>query len=138
VVSFSGMAPGDKDTAPITISNDGSLQLRYAVTSTTTEDTLAAQLNLIIKENVTNCTNAGFDTDGSLVSGPMALGSTTGDNIIGDPAQGADAGDRSLSASNSETLCVQVSLPSSSGNAYQNLTTTATFDFQAEQVSSNP
>jgi hypothetical protein len=132
------MAPGDKDTAPITISNDGSLQLRYAVTSTTTEDTLAAQLNLIIKENVTTCTNAGFDTDGSLVSGPMALGSTTGDNIIGDPAQGADAGDRSLSASNSETLCVQVSLPSSSGNAYQNLTTTATFDFQAEQVSSNP
>jgi hypothetical protein len=132
------MAPGDKDTAPITISNDGSLQLRYAVTSTTTEDTLAAQLNLIIKENVTTCTNAGFDTDGSLVSGPRALGSTTGDNIIGDPAQGADAGDRSLSASNSETLCVQVSLPSSSGNAYQNLTTTATFDFQAEQVSSNP
>jgi hypothetical protein len=35
-------------------------------------------------------------------------------------------------------LCFNVSLPSSTGNTYQGLTSTATFAFGAEQTSSNP
>ncbi|GAI92721.1 unnamed protein product, partial [marine sediment metagenome] len=69
LVTYSGMAPGDEVTNPITVTNDGSLELRYAVTNTTTEDTLAAQLDLTIKTGVTTCTNAGFDTDGSVIYG---------------------------------------------------------------------
>jgi len=57
--------------------------------------------------------------------------------IIGDPAQGAQAGDRTLAASGNEVLCFNVSLPSSTGDAYQGLTTTATFNFQAEQTKNN-
>ena len=59
-------------------------------------------------------------------------------NLIGSPTQGAQAGDRTLNASASEVLCTQVALPLSTGNAFQGLTTTATFGFDAEQTSNNP
>lgn len=136
-VTFANMAPGDVVTAPITVSNAGSLQFRYAVRSTTTEDVLAAQLDMTIKENVVTCTNAGFGGSGAVVYGPADLGSTAGLNVIGNPAQGADPGDRVLNAATSEVLCIQVSLPLPTGNAYQNLTTTATLDFIAEQTANN-
>jgi hypothetical protein len=122
----------------MTVTNGGTLQLRYAVTSTTTEDTLAAQLDLTIKTGVTTCTNAGFDTDGTVICGPGNLGTAAGTDVIGDPTQGADTGDRTLNASANEVLCFNVGLPSSTGNSYQALTTTATLNFQAEQTSSNP
>jgi len=140
-LTFDGMVPGDTVTAPITVSNGGIVQFRYAVTSTATNADskgLAAQLDSTIKTGVTTCTNAGFGTDGSVLYGPADLGSVAGINVIGDPAQGAQAGDRTLAASSSEVLCVQVQLPASTGNAFQNATTTATFTFNAEQVSSNP
>ncbi len=138
VVTFTNMAPGDMVTNPLTVSNDGSLQLRYAVTSTTTEDVLAAQLDMTIKTDVTTCTNVGFDTDGTVIYGPDDLGSTTGVNVIGDPAQGEQSGDRTLNASTSEDLCIQVSLPLSTGNSYESLNTTATFEFNSEQTVHNP
>lgn len=137
LVTFSDMAPGDEVVNPITVSNAGGLDLRYAVTSTTTEDTLAAQLDLTIKSGVTTCTTGGFDTDGSVLYGSGDLGSSAGIDVIGDPTQGAQAGDRALAASGSEVLCFKVSLPSSTGNSFQGLTTTATFDFQAEQTKNN-
>jgi camelysin-like metallo-endopeptidase len=136
-VTFANMAPGDRVTAPITVSNAGSLQFRYAVRSTTTENVLAAQLDMTIKENVVTCTNGGFGGSGSVVYGPGDLGNTAGLNAIGDPAQGAQAGDRVLNAAASEVLCIQVSLPLPTGNGYQNLATTATLDFIAEQTANN-
>ena len=138
VVTFSAMAPGDQVTNPITVSNAGTLQLRYAVTSTTTENTLAAELDMTIKSGVTTCTNAGFGTDGTVVYATADLGNTTAINIIGNPAQGAQAGDRTLNASASEVLCINVSLPLAATNASQGLTTTATFAFAAEQTANNP
>ena len=106
VVTFSGMAPGDKVTNPITASNDGSLQLRYAIKSTTTEGVLAAALDMTIKTGVSTCTNGGFGVDGVVISGPADLGSTGGVNAVGDPASGAQAGDRTLNAAANEVLCV--------------------------------
>jgi len=43
-----------------------------------------------------------------------------------------------LNAGASETLCFRVTLPSSTGSAYQSASTTTTFTFDAEQTSSNP
>ena len=137
LVTYSAMAPGDEVTNPITVTNDGTLALRYAVTSTTTEDTLAAQLDLTIKSGVTTCTNAGFGTDGTVVYTTGDLGSTAGTNIIGDPTTGADTGDRTLAASVNEVLCFNVKLPLAADNTSQGLTTTATLDFQAEQTKNN-
>src|SRR5439155_4042690 len=53
------MHPGDLVVAPITVSNTGTLGLKYALVSTTTEDTLAAALQLTVKTGVTTCTAAG-------------------------------------------------------------------------------
>ncbi|MGD0205412.1 MAG: TasA family protein [Dehalococcoidia bacterium] len=139
LVTFSGMAPGDQVTNPITVTNAGSLQLRYAVTSTTTENTLAAQLDMTIKSGVTTCTNGGFGGSGTVIYGAGDLGSTTpGTKVIGDPAQGQQTGDRTLNASANEALCFHVELPAATGNSFQGQTTTATFAFAAEQTSSNP
>jgi hypothetical protein len=141
LITYTDMAPGDKVTQPLTVSNSGSLELRYAVTSLATNTDskgLREQLDLKIKSGVTTCTNAGFDTDGTLLYGPGDLGGEPAINVIGDPTPGADTGDRTLAASGSEVLCFQVSLPSDTGDAYQGATTTATFSFEAEQTVNNP
>lgn len=140
LVTFSNMAPGDQVTAPITVNNIGTLALRYAVTSVATNadgKDLMSQLALTVKTGVTTCTNAGFGTDGTVVYTTGVLGSVAGVNLIGNPTAGSQAGDRTLAASASEVLCFNVSLPLSTGNAFQNATTTATFTFAAEQTVNN-
>jgi spore coat-associated protein N len=140
LVSFSNMAPGDQVTAPVTVSNTGSLALRYAITSTATNADglgLMSQLGLTIKSSVTTCTDAGFGSSGNqLYTG--ALGSIAGINVVGNPAQGQQAGDRTLNANTNEILCFNVLLPSGTNNSYQGATTTATFTFNAEQTANNP
>ena len=138
LVSFSNMMPGDQVTAPITVTNAASVQFRYAITSTTTEATLAAQLDLTVKSGVTTCSNAGFSASGTVLYGPGDLGSTGGTNLVGNPSQGSQSGDRTLNGGANETLCFNVSLPIGTGNTYQSLSDTATFAFQAEQTANNP
>jgi predicted ribosomally synthesized peptide with SipW-like signal peptide len=156
-ITLTGMAPGDVVTAPITVSNSGSLSFRYSLRSVTTENALAAQLDLTVKSGVATCTTAGFGASGTVVYGPADLGSMAGVNILGSSASGHQAGDRYLSGSadivdadgthpagagpdapTNEALCFQVSLPLSTGNAFQSLTTTATLTFDAEQRKNNP
>ena len=141
LVTFSGMAPGDSVTNGITVTNAGSLALRYAVTSTTTENTLAAQLDQTVWDEAAEAdagTACNATAPATVLYGPADLGSTTGINVVGSPTQGAQAGDRTLASAAREVLCFRVELPSSTGNAYQGLTTTATFAFQAEQTVNNP
>lgn len=140
-VTLPTMAPGDSITAPIAVKNNGSLALRYSLLSTsdaTDANFLAAQLDMTVKTGVTTCTTAGFSATGAVAYGPGDFGSTSGTKVLGDAATGSNTGDRTLSAGASETLCLQVSLPSSTGNTYQAKTTTATFRFDAEQTVNNP
>jgi len=140
-ITMTGMTPGDTVTAAIAVSNTGTLAHRYSVLSTTDAtdaNFLAAQLQMTVKVGVTTCTNAGFAGSGTVLYGPGVLGSTAGTKVMGDAAQGQHAGDRSLIAGASETLCAQVTLPLSTPNTYQNKTTTATLRFDAEQTSNNP
>jgi hypothetical protein len=133
LVTYSGMAPGDKVTAPITVSNAGSMQLRYAMsTSISGSTTLSDGLTLTIKSGVTTCSNGGFAADGTQVySGSVTAGA------IGSAAQGAQAGDRTLNSSASEVLCFQVQLPTAATNSLQSLSATATFTFDSEQTANN-
>ena len=140
-ITMANMAPGDSVTAALTVSNTGTLAMRYAVLSTsdaTDSNFLAAQLQLTIKSGVTTCTTAGFAATGIVAYGPGVLGSTTGTKVVGDAATGAQTGDRPLAAGASEPLCMQVTLPLATGNTYQNKTTTATLRFDAEQTANNP
>jgi hypothetical protein len=134
LVTFSNMAPGDKVTAPITVTNAGTLQLRYAITTSIAgSTTLSDGLTLRIKSGVSSCTDAGFGVGGtSLYAGTLTAGA------VGDPTPGAQVGDRTLDPSASEVLCFQVELPTSAANTLQSRTTTATFTFQAEQTANNP
>lgn len=141
LVSLSGMAPGDSVANDITVSNAGTLELRYAVKSTTTEDVLAAELDLTIWAEAAEATVDGVcdsTAPATVLYGPADLGSTAGVNVIGDPTAGSQAGDRTLAASANEVLCFLVKLPTTASNAAQGLTTTATFAFEAEQTANNP
>ncbi len=137
VLTATDMAPGDQVTNNLNVSNSGSLEFRYSMTSTTTEDTLAAELVLTVKSGVTTCDDANWQATGSvLYSGVLGTAATI--NVLGDPTQGAQAGDRVLAAAANENLCFNVTLPTSAPNSVQGLSTTATFTFDAEQTANNP
>lgn len=143
-ITMSGMNAGDVVTSPITVSNTNTAQFRYAMVSTTDatdNNVLAARLQLQVKTGISaaNCTTANFTSTGTSVYGPGVLGSTAGTKVIGDPAQGAQTGDRVLAGSTNEVLCLQVKLPTDANdNTYAGKTTTATFVFNAEQTAGNP
>ncbi len=128
------LAPGDEQTRPIVVRNDGARRLRYAVRSATTEDTLAARLAL----RVVASPDGACTAPGATLYGPAPLGSTSGINLVGDPLQGEQPGDRELRPETSEVLCFTVQLPLDAGNELQGLSTSAAFAFVAEQTAGNP
>jgi predicted ribosomally synthesized peptide with SipW-like signal peptide len=138
-LTTSNMMPGDSVTDDVVVENDGSAQLRYAVSaSTTNPDTrnLRSQLTLTVRTvDATTPATPCNDFDGTqLFTG--TLGATTA--IFGDPAAGVQGGERNLNGAANETLCFRVSLPISTGNAYQGATAVTTFTFDAEQTTNNP
>jgi spore coat-associated protein N len=131
MTAVSAMMPGDQETQALTISNDGSGDLRYALSVAAT-DALGSALKLTVNEEDAGGGCAAF-------SGATVLAATALDGAaVGDATQGADAGDRDLAAGASEVLCFRVSLPLSAGDALQGATSAATFSFAAEQTANNP
>lgn len=145
LVSFTSpkMVPGDSVVNPVTVTNAGNVQMRYAVSSTTTENVLAAQLDLTVWDEAAepdvNGANTTCDSTppGTVLYTTGDLGSTTGVNLIGNPTQGGQAGDRTLAATATEVLCFKVALPLGTDNTFENQTSTATFTFAAEQTANN-
>jgi spore coat-associated protein N len=122
------MMPGDANTQALTIANGGTGALRYSLTTVAT-NTLGTALTLTVKTLGTNCTTF----DGTTVLAATALNGAA----IGNPAQGADSGDRVLAAATSEVLCFRVSLPLATGNGLQGISSSVTFTFDAEQTANN-
>jgi predicted ribosomally synthesized peptide with SipW-like signal peptide len=138
LISFSNMFPGDSVTAPLTVSNGGSGQLRYAMTSSSTNtDTKALrdQLTLTVKAKDTDTSGCGNFNGATLYTGAISGA------YFGSTNPGADSGDRTLNVNPAsgwnEILCFRASLPIGTGNAFQNATTTTTFTFTAEQTANN-
>jgi hypothetical protein len=135
LIGFTNMLPGNSVTAALTVSSSGTAALRYAMTTATTNadgKALKDQLVLTIRTQDTNTSGCGNFNGTQLYTGALSGA------LIGDPTQGAQAGDRTLAASTSEILCFQASLPASTGIAFQSAATTATFTFSAEQTANNP
>lgn len=143
-LTSSSMMPGDAVPAgvpgqAITVSNTGTGALRYAVSGTSTDADgkhLDTQLVITVKQP-----DGNVGSSCTLMSGTTlfsAIVPTTGVNMVGDPTQGNQSGDRTLAAGTSETLCFKASLPVTTGNAYQGSSSTYTFSFAAEQTSNNP
>jgi len=138
-LTTSALMPNDSVTDDVVVENDGTAQLRYAMSTTSTNadakglrDVLTLTVKTIDTTPVPPCDNF----DGASVLAATVLGASTAK--FGDVTAGAQAGDRPLNAAANETLCFRVSLPSGTGNAYQSATTTTTFTFAAEQTASNP
>lgn len=140
--TVSDMAPGDVVYGGLQVSNSGSLDLRYAMTTTADGgNTLDEQLDLTIDV----VTGAGVDTiwytaddvvGEANVYGPDGVLSAA---AIGDSTQGAQAGDRTLVATTgNERLRFKVTLPLTTDDSYQGATCTVDFVFDAEQTSNNP
>lgn len=133
--TVSGLTPGDRVTAPLTLTNSGTATLRYAMRSTTSEDTLASALELTVQtRSAADSSCAAFD--GTLLYTGI-LGSTAGTNIVGDPSTGAQPFDRALGPGQADDWCVRVALPVTATNSTASLSTTATFTFSAEQTANN-
>lgn len=134
-VTAADMVPGDSVVETLTVSNDGSVELRYSMSTTVTGDTmLADQLQLTIKGGLTNCTEASMtdSASGTLIyQGSLAMAS------FGDATAGEQTGDRVLSPAGDEALCLRLLMPLDTSNEYQGKTTTATFNFSAEQTQNN-
>ncbi|HUP55544.1 MAG TPA: TasA family protein [Methylomirabilota bacterium] len=139
-LSTAGMVPGDTVTDDVVVENDGSVQLRYALsTSSTNADAKGLRDVLTLTVKTIDVTTPGTpcdNFDGTSVLAATVLGASGAG--FGSPAVGAQAGDRNLAAAANETLCFRVTLPSGTGNAYQAATTTTTFTFDAEQTTNNP
>ena len=132
VLTAGAMMPGETVSGSLVISNTGTGQLRYAMTSSSTNTdgkSLMSQMTLAVKTLGTSC--ATFDGM-TLYTGTLASAA------FGSPAVGAQVGDRTLGPASNETLCFQASLPLSTGNAFQGSATTTTFTFDAEQTANNP
>ena len=127
--TLTSIMPGDSGSASLTVSNAGTGQLRYAITSSSTNadsKNLRDQIALTVKAGA--CPGTGA----ALFSGALSAAA------LGDVTAGNQTGDRTLAAAASEQLCFAWSLPIATGNAYQGAATTTTFTFTAEQTANNP
>ena len=131
LTAVTNMMPGDTATQALTVTNAGTGDLRYAM-STVATNALGSQLQLTVKTQDGGGGCAAF-------TGTSVLAITTLNGAaIGSSAQGANAGDRNLAAGANEVLCFRVSLPLSTGNTFQGVSSAVTFTFDAEQTANNP
>ena len=138
--------PGDiSGTGSLTVTNNGSAELRYSVTGANVGDAeLPAGMKLRISLQVSGSCDfpyhdaAGNDVahtdDTELFTGLLNVAALMGDTTPGD-----QAGDRTLTtASPTEELCFSVVLPDTAANSLQSLTNVTTFTFESEQTLNNP
>ncbi|MBO3088300.1 TasA family protein [Cellulomonas dongxiuzhuiae] len=147
-----GLAPGGAVVAPLTVDNVGSLELRYAVSvsaATTTPATgtagsgdLRTQLRArVLQDAVCTLDSSAAATvlgdTQDLVDSEFGLPSAL-TAIVGDPATGAQTGDRVLAGvTGTETLCVRVDMSRDSDNTFQNTAAELTFQLDSEQTVNN-
>jgi spore coat-associated protein N len=127
-LEMQNMKPGDVKYAPLTVSNSGTLNLSYTMTtSATNPDTKALRDALTLEARIV-ANQAACDSGGS------GFNASTTTVISSGALSAAAISARTLNAGASEVLCYKVVLPSSAGDALQGATTVATFTFGATQV----
>jgi hypothetical protein len=143
IFTANAMMPGDSVPAGpvagqvVTVANSGTAQLRYAITGIATNAPLAALLVITVKQPDGNAGASCALGTGTTLNTITAVATTT-TNLVGNPATGAQAGDRVLAGGVGETLCFKATLPLATLNTAQGLTTNITISFLAEQTANNP
>lgn len=136
-------APGDAQYTILTVTNGGSLQMRYSATlnwSTSNALTQAMQFGVIkVATSSSTCDgtlawSTAVDSTTYLAKDVTASGTSVA--LFGSSAAGAQAGDRTLAAGGVEHLCVRELEPSTySTNSVLSSDVSITFD--AEQTANN-
>ena len=126
-------APGDSTGGvALTVQNLGTLDLRYAVTVYADNADGKALRDTLVLTVRTKTANPCTTFDGTILyTGSL---NPTGGLVIGNPATGGQAGDRTLTAGTSEVLCFKVDLPTTAPNNVQAVSTAAVLTFLAEQL----
>lgn len=127
-IELPNMLPGDSADFDVVVGNGGTLELRYSVEgafSAITEggQNLGETLDLVVT-----------DSEGATLFDGTAASLT---QLVGDKAEGAQAGDRVLGAAQTETLTFTVTYPEDSDNAYAGADATLTLTLDAEQTANN-
>jgi hypothetical protein len=120
------MFPGDKGEQTVTVLNDGTGELRYAMTSTETDPG-----NLLDVMTVEIFAGACDAKGASLFSGAFSAAA------LGSATQGSQAGDRVVAAGATDSLCFAWELPLDTGDAFQTVSATTVFNFIGEQTANN-
>lgn len=128
--------PGYSQVTPITVTNTGSMAMRYAVTGYETGG-MAPVLKIEAKAGVTSCTAAGFTATGTSILAAKTLTVNTETALIGSTVAGAQSGDRTLAVGASEVLCFRITEDTSAGNAYMSTTGTLRLTVTGEQTKNN-
>ncbi len=124
--SVGDLMPGDARKSDIVVSNAGTAELRYAIsTGVTSGNTLANALTVRVYAN-NDCSGTALDS------------ASFGFPLLGSNVAGPDTGDRTLAGGGSEPLCFEVSLPDTADTSLQGQSTEVTFTFDAEQTKNNP
>jgi hypothetical protein len=140
LAAASNMAPGDTVYRPVSITNAGSLDLRYAITAQTTAET--KQLSDVLRYSVyggvsaASCNTAGVASLTPAVAN-VAVG-TGVSPLLGSTVQGAQGGDRPIAAgAGADEICVGITLPFATTSAYAAASATVELTFNAEQTKNN-
>src|SRR5439155_17804357 len=120
VVNITNRLPGDITTGTLTLTNAGNNDLRYAL-SVVGGGALGGALSAWL---VGGCTSTVFT--GALNAAHF-----------GDPAPGAQGGERNITAGGGDTVCMVLSAPTTLSNSFQNQSANFTITVDAEQTRNN-
>jgi predicted ribosomally synthesized peptide with SipW-like signal peptide len=125
-LNATGMYPGATSAGTLTVSNAGSTRFSYTITSAVASGsaTLATALTVAV---YTGATVSGTGLTATCTGGTAltTTGSLNG-TVLGTA--------QTLAIGGSQTLCLQVTLPTSAANALQSLSVGATLTFSATQA----
>ena len=125
-LSLANMAPGDAVERSVTVSNAGTLPLRYAMTVIVADrETLGASMQLVV-------TTTGDPDDGCGVGGDVIYSGPLASAAIGNPRLGPDFRDRVLDVGDSEALCLRATFLPPQGDNRQAIAESVSFRFSAE------
>ena len=143
-----GVGSSSASYKDLTVTNDGTAALRYAVASApsgtgtglTTTQSIAVEVATITAGQTCNATNFAAGTTISTSGSVLGNGTdTTEVKIVGDKASSQQTGDQALAIGASSTLCMRVYVRPGSGRSAQSVSSIAsTFLFYFEQTKSNP
>jgi hypothetical protein len=139
-LSLGSLMPGETVRARRLVGNEAGLAVRYALSSSSTDDDhrgLRDLLGITVKTADIGSGVAGSCTafDGrTLYDGPLGPDAAG----FGDARMGDQAGDRFLASGGEEALCFEMAMSLDAGNGIQGSATTMVWTIAVEQVAGNP